>query len=245
MLTRFGLLGIFWLNMVAGVESPAGEKVIRILPLGDSITQGGRRGRAEYTYRWPLFKLLVDAGVKFDFIGSCDTGLHRDFKWPDAYKGIPFDRDHEGVYGIRTAKAWARLPEAATKWPAPPDIVLIHLGTNDQKARDLEKEFKEPMRKIIRFLREQNPHVVILLGQLMFNDSPGAFRIMACISELRKELDTKASPVRVVLHYQGWHERPTDPEADTFDWAHPNPRGQEKMARRWFEAMKPWLHNRE
>lgn len=73
-------------------------KPIRILCLGDSITQGGRNDRAEYTYRWPLFCMLVEDGVDFDFIGSLDTGRDKDPKWLEAYKGKTFDLDHEGVF---------------------------------------------------------------------------------------------------------------------------------------------------
>ncbi len=223
-----------------GTESSAPPPA-RIVCIGDSITQGGRRDREEYTYRWPLFQMLVDAGVRFDFIGSQRGGLHPDAEWPKEYQGVPFDPDHEGVYGIRTRAALERLPAAMARWPAPPDIALIHLGTNDQNAADLEREFKAPLRRIIELLREKNPRVIVLLGHLMMNDSPGAFRIMAVVSELRKEMDTPTSPVRVVHHYQGWIEEPGREDSDTFDWAHPNPRGQRKMAEQWFAALQPWL----
>ena len=214
---------------------------VRILCLGDSITQGGKNDRAEYTYRWPLFCMLVDAEVDFDFIGSLDTGLNKDAKWPETYKGKPFDLDHEGIYGIKTRDALNRLPEASKQWDGIPDIALIHLGSNDKGEDNPVDDVKEPLRKIIEFLREQNPDIVILLGHLLSNDDPNAFRVMAVVSELRKEMDTEKSPVRVVQHYRNWHENPGLPNTDTFDWAHPNPQGQKKMADCWFEAMQPWL----
>jgi hypothetical protein len=54
-------------------------------------------------------------------------------------------------------------------------------------------------------------------------------------------LNTKASLVVAVDHYKGWVEDPSQPETDTFDWAHPNPRSQEKMAWNGFNAMRPYL----
>ena len=191
---------------------------VRILCLGDSITQGGKNDRAEYTYRWPLFCMLVDAEVDFDFIGSLDTGLNKDAKWPETYKGKPFDLDHEGIYGIKTRDALNRLPEASKQWDGIPDIALIHLGSNDKGEDNPVDDVKEPLRKIIEFLREQNPDIVILLGHLLSNDDPNAFRVMAVVSELRKEMDTEKSPVRVVQHYRNWHENPGLPNTDTFDW---------------------------
>jgi hypothetical protein len=221
-------------------EKPS-DHVIRILPLGDSITQGGKRDREEYTYRWPLFCMLVDNGVKFDFIGSRNTGLQEDAVWPSEYKGIPFDPDHEGYYGIKTARMLEKLPEAIPHWAGPPDIVLIHLGTNDQGASDHRKAVADPLREIITLLRRQNPKVVILLGHLNFNASKGASAIRPLVEELAREMSTDQSAVITVHHYEGWHERPREDESDTFDWAHPNPKGQKKMAEKWFEAMRPFL----
>jgi lysophospholipase L1-like esterase len=226
--------------VASGATDGPGDRPIRILPLGDSITQGGRRDRAEHTYRWPLFCRLVEAGVAFDFIGSRDGGLHADARWPAEHRGVPFDPDHEGYYGRRTGTMADDLARVVPRWSAPPDIALIHLGTNDQKADDLDAAIIEPLGRIVAQLREANPQVVVLLGHLNFNGG-AALRIRPRVEALAEALDTPASPVRTVHHYRGWVEDPRADDADTFDWAHPNPRGQARMAERWHEAMLPWL----
>lgn len=235
---------------------------IRILPLGDSITQGGRTDREEYTYRLPLQRMLSEAGYDYDFIGSMNKGLNGDAKWPDV-NGKPFDMDHEGHYGWKTAAVRDKLAGWLAKYPAAPDIVLIHLGTNDQGAakaattqaaddpkktvtdEKLERELYgeaivKPLSDMIGMLREKNPNVVVLVGHLNFNYVAGP-RIRKYVEEMAKELSTEQSPVITVHHYKGWLENPGIPNTDTFDWAHPNPQGQEKMAKAWFEAMKPYL----
>lgn len=235
---------------------------IRILPLGDSITQGGRNDREEYTYRWPLFRMMKEAGYEFDFIGSMNSGLHSDAKWPDV-AGVPFDMNHEGHYGWKTAAVRDKLAEWMKGYSAPPDVVLIHLGTNDQGAANaattqsaedpqkkvidekLERELftaaiVQPLKDMIAMLRQSNPKVVVLVGHLNFNDGSGP-RIRTYVEEMAQELTTEQSPVVTVHHYRGWVEKPELPDSDTFDWAHPNPSGQEKMARNWFDAMKPFL----
>ena len=210
----------------------------RILCVGDSITQGGRADRPEYTYRYPLQQKLHAAGIPFDFIGSRQAGLQPDATWPEVAPGVPFDPDHEGYYGNTTAEVVRKVEAAWTADSPTPDIVLIHLGTNDQKASDYVETVQAPLRQFIDFIRGKNPHVVILLGHLNFNDSEGAAAIRPLVQALAEDLSTEASPIATVAHYEGWQENPDQPDTDTFDWAHPNPQGQEKMATRWFTSIQ-------
>jgi lysophospholipase L1-like esterase len=234
------LVALLLLLLVAGCANAAREqRPVRLLPLGDSITQGGRRDREEYTYRYPLFCMLTEAGVDFDFIGSMQRGLHADATWPDCH-GVPFDPDHEGHYGWKTARVREELAGWMETYPAPPDIALIHLGTNDQKAQDRRETIIEPLRGIIGILREANPNVVVLVGHLNFNGG-AALKIRPLVEEMAAEMSTERSPVITVHHYRGWIEHPRIEDTDTFDWAHPNPKGQRKMAAGWFQAMKPYL----
>lgn len=225
----------------AGASVAASQKVapIRILPLGDSITQGGRADRAEYTYRYPLFYRLKDAGYNVDFIGSMHGGLNGEAKWPDI-NGVAFDLDHEGHYGWKTAQARDKLREWMATYPAPPDIALIHLGTNDQSSKDFQSDIITPLRDMVAMLREKNPRVTVLIGHLNFNGG-SALQIRPLVEQLAREMSTTASPVATVNHFEGWHEKPDEDGSDTFDWAHPNPQGQRKMAQKWFDAMKPHL----
>jgi acyl-CoA thioesterase I len=219
--------------------APAAGRAIRILPLGDSITQGGRTDRPEYTYRYPLFYRLKGAGYDIDFIGSEKAGLQPEATWP-ARNGVPFDPDHEGHYGWKTAQVHDKLGAWLAAYPDPPDIVLVHLGTNDQGAADYGQAVVRPLREMIALLRAKNPRVVVLVGHLAFNGG-AALKIRPLVEAMARELDTPASPVVTVAHYTGWRENPDATDSDTFDWAHPNPRGQQKMAEKWFAAMTPHL----
>ena len=232
------LLAAFWAVPVTTMGGePESPEAVRIVCIGDSITQGGKRDRKEYTYRYPLFQMLTDADVPFDFIGTRDRGLHVDAKWPD-YKDRTFDADHEGYYGAKTAKVRDKLKDNLKALP-PADIALIHLGTNDQKSEDHRATILQPLKEIIALLRERNPEVTVLIGHLNFNGG-AALKIRPIVEEIT-ELSTDRSRVATVHHYEGWSERPTAPDTDTFDWAHPNPQGQHKMAKKWFAAMRPNL----
>jgi lysophospholipase L1-like esterase len=221
------------------IPEKQGSRPIRILPLGDSITQGGRNDRPEYTYRYPLYYMLKDAGYDVGFVGSLTTGLEETATWPDR-NGVAFDPRHEGHYGWTTAEARDHLAQWMTTYAAPPDIVLIDLGSNDQDARDYRAAIFEPLKDIVAKLREKNPNVVVLLGHIISNGRK-ARSTRPLYEELARETSTPASPVVTVLHYKNWHERPGLPYSDTFDWSHPNLSGQKKMAGNYFAAMRPYL----
>lgn len=95
---------------------------LKILPLGDSITHGFNginypNGSIPGGYRRDLRNRLAFAGIPHDFLGSRTDNA-----------GTGMDPHHEGHPGFRTDQALSKL----TSWLAGnPDIVLMHLGTND------------------------------------------------------------------------------------------------------------------
>ncbi len=46
-----------------------------------------------------------------------------------------------------------------------------------------------------------------------------------------------AVAVMVRFDFQGWVANPRVPTTHTFDWLHPNPSGQKKMARAWLKTL--------
>jgi lysophospholipase L1-like esterase len=222
----------------AGPLPAAARQMPRLVCIGDSITQGGKRDRTELTYRWPLAGLFHAAGLNIDFVGSRRQGLHADAVWPDR-EGQPFDADHEGYYGAKTASVRDKLVATLPTFSAP-DIALIHLGTNDQKATDHAAAVAGPLEEIIGLLRARNPRVTVLLGHLNFN-AGNALTIRPLVEDVAARLTTPESPVVTLHHYRGWRENPKGDSPDTFDWAHPNPSGQKKMADAWFSALQSFL----
>ena len=236
----FNLLIIFLMMLPACSSPPKNSSPVCILPLGDSITQGGKIDRDEFTYRYPLYCMLKEANVDFKFIGSLTTGLEEESEWPK-YKGKEIDLHHEGHYGWQTAAANEKLDEWIPKWESAPDIALIHLGSNDRASEDYNKAIVEPLKEIICKLRKLNTEVVVLVGHLNFNDDTNSTKIRQLVEKMAEEISTTNSPVITVHHYKGWIDNPDKENSDTFDWAHPNPNGQKKMAEKWYETMKPYL----
>jgi lysophospholipase L1-like esterase len=199
------------------------ENAIRIINIGDSITQGGLIGREEYTYRLPLYRSLKKHHIPADFIGTRRTGVSNEFKWPP-----DFDLDHEGFYGATTAEVSKQLKSDLKKLAAP-DIAIIDLGSNDEHS-DITKNVIIPLTTIIFELRLKNPNIKIILVQI-----PGFWRNLILhyqIWLLSFKLSTINSPITTVPLYLVWHN-----QKDTFDGDHPNISGQNKMAQLLFPTL--------
>ena len=220
------LLCVFVVLLVrASVAADApGTKPVRIMPVGDSITEGGK---AFPTYRYPLAKKLADAGFKVEFVGSRQS---------DSPAGV---LRHEG-YGGKNAEFLATVIGKSFK-EHPADLVLIHSGHNhfiEEKPVDGIAAATEAM---IKTVREINPRVTVLVAEVITSGKLPKYSYIPQLNEaLRKlaaRLDTPAQRV-IAVNQAGGFDWKTDTIADM---VHPNERGAEKMAACWFEALKPLL----
>lgn len=222
---------------VNGISTANGDYTMRIVCIGDSITQGRGTEPQTQSYRYPLWKMLVDDNAYFDLVGSMTGGFDGDPDWPD-YMGLPFDRDHEGHWGWTTDG----IRDNLIGWLAgyTPDIALILLGTNDTGTGDTVADIKEEMRDIVDILRADNPDVIIIIGQ-PFQEWDPFPALAAAYADLAAEETEPNSPVSVVAHAPGWISNPDLPGTHTVDWVHPNVEGDLKLATNWFEAMEPYI----
>lgn len=206
----------------------------KILMVGDSITQGGNKTN-EYTYRYSLFKLLVDGQTCFDFIGTKTEPHRKIFTWP-TYHGLPFDKHHQAYYGIKTADLLLRLQESLPSIE-PPDIVLLHIGTNDRKTDNIIKDFKLPLWHIIELLHQKSSDSQIYISLLNQKYDKKIKKIRTLIQDAVHHYNDKGYKIYAVDHSKDWKERPKKPNSDTIDWVHPNLFGQNKMAKDWYQAI--------
>lgn len=239
------LLSVALLISCAGQAKDSAR--LSILPLGDSITQGEVHMAS---YRYPLWKKLVDANVPFDFVGSIqkrqDKYTDQEEVLPPSYRGFVFDSDHEGHFAwaaeeiiqgrvVDDGSGRGKLKNWVKKYPV--DLVLMHLGTNDAFHRDDVQSTVQELEDIVKILRRKNPNVVILMAKLIpASRKPGddlaVEALNAEIPGLVTRLNSESSPVILVDHYTGF-----DAEKDTYDGVHPNQSGEEKMAETWFQAI--------
>ena len=109
------------------------------MPLGDSITEAANDPAGLMpSYRRDLWADLQAANYDVDFVGS-RAGVYDKSNQPAGEHNPPgsFDKDHEGHWGWRVDEILsgrpASYPGDLTQWAGShrPDVVLMHLGTND------------------------------------------------------------------------------------------------------------------
>jgi lysophospholipase L1-like esterase len=220
-LLLFLSLQIFYSNAYA--KNTCLNKQIKIVAIGDSITQGGSQPN-EYTYRLPLSMMLKKAGYDVDFIGTQHFGQDKSFKWP-----ADFDNEHEGFYGKPATYVAERLKVNLAKISSP-DLALIHLGAGGLSYRNVSKPVFIPLHSIISQLREKNPKVRILISEFHLSGVK-AWYLRLNLILLAKYESTSESPVDSVPDYVGVNAN------DTIDGIHPSLSGQKKMANAWFNSI--------
>ncbi len=208
------------------IEPEPTPPAVRVLALGDSITQAGN---GHPGYRRELWFLLQAGGYEVDFIGS-----HRSFhkSVPDKY--LDFDLDHEGHWAWEAGEVKNQLSGWLSGYT--PDLVLMHLGTNDFDLGQSNASTISELGAIIDKLRQDNPRVNILLATIIPMKDKDTSSLNREIVKLAQSRDQSTSRVKIVDQYSGYN-----PYTDSYDQWHPNSAGEEKMADKWYAAMRPFL----
>lgn len=223
----------------------------KIVAIGDSITQSNLE---HASYRYPLWKKLIDGGYDFDLVGtqhvnSNQTAGTGSVTGPqvgqDDYKGKSFDPDHEGYWGETAGQVLTRLQTSLltlTNDGKAPDVALIHLGTNDMLATgDSATKVQgaiSSIEDIIDLLRVQNPNVAVIVAKVIpyASDSSGQIVLLNdVIDKLDETKGTADSPVVIVDQYTGFN---ATVGVDSFDGIHPNASGEEKIASKFFGELQ-------
>ena len=223
--------GILLLSFFNGTNASP----IKILPLGDSITCASKY---KVSYRYPLWKMLVDAGEKVEFVGSQTLKGNGSREW-DTYKNLPFPAKNEGHSGWRADQILNGLrngEKGLSKWleSSNPDIVLLHLGTNDTHQKQTPESTRDDIHEIIKMLRDKNPRIKIVLAQIIpVSTIPTVPYLNKLLAQLADTVSEPNSPVISVDMHTGFNIN-TDMQKDKI---HPNAKGEIKMAQHWFKAL--------
>jgi len=212
---------------------PAAE-TCRILPLGDSITEGliANQNSSEGGYRVPLFELAIEAGKDITFVGT--RGNNAIDNPPDTVAGVPFPPDHEGTSGIKIQG----LLDRNNLYDDDPHIVLLHIGTNDLFQNELSGSDAR-LELLVDEITTALPNALVAVAKLIplparetqlatFNDE--------YVADLVAEKAAAGAHVILVDHFTGYPDGSELP-----DGVHPNAAGYDRMGATWYAAIESYL----
>jgi len=201
---------------------------IRIMPLGDSITAGPGCWRAKLWHQ-----LQTTGYTNIDFVGGVSDG-------GGCNPGYSYDFDHEGHSGYSATGIADQNQLPPWLDAAKPDIVLMHLGTNDMWGGYIPLANKlAAYTKLVGQMRANNPTMKIIVAQIIPMSAAACATCPADVAALDQAipgwaagLTTTQSPIAVADLWTGY-----DAVADNIDGVHPNDTGFQKMANSWYPVL--------
>jgi hypothetical protein len=178
---------------------------------------------------WRAFlwqELRMNGIMNFDFVGQQNGG-------PDCGVGM-FDSDLQAMSGIIITDIPASTYAAWFKANLP-DVVLMHFGGADLLSG---KPIAGVMKAYSTFLEQAriaNPKIILLIAQHTPEGKDTVLELNADIATWAPQNSTAASPVVAVDLYTGILP------SDESDGVHLNAVGSQKVADRWYAALKPFF----
>lgn len=203
------------------------DRPLKIMPLGASSTVGARSPETG-GYRGFLGRMLAVDRIAYDFVGSQQQG--------PAWMA---DRDHEGHGGttmpdiLPSVPGWIRATH--------PDVVLLHVGTNDLLRGAGGAETAARLQKVLVAIwgaedGRPDPYVVVA----------GVWAPMRAKLQAKNDYTVRGAALVTTLRARGNPVTYVDTAnllaiGNVADGLHPNPSGYELVARVWEREIKRYL----
>ncbi len=196
--------------------------IIRIMPLGDSITVGlGSSSSAGYRLR--LWRDGKAAHWQFTFVGSQSSGP----------VGLP-EKQHEGHPGWRIDQISAHIVSWLQTYQ--PNIVLLQIGSNDIIQNYYPQMAIQRLAHLLEQITTTLLHIIVIVAQVtplrnpILNAQVVAYN--HAIPGLVESFDARG---RHVAYVDMYHAIPVSALGDGI---HPNTVGYTMMAAVWYSALR-------
>lgn len=206
---------------------------LRIMPVGDSITEGA--GGTKAGYRYFLERDLIADGYAVDYVGDiqvnpCDELL---------------DKDHSGHSGWQlgaTGAGYASIQDHIGTWldnlSEKPDFILLHAGTNDAKRGEPLTDLPEALGSILDIIAAKAPNAHVIVTTVLKRTDTGNWTGgYGWDSNIDENFNAKIPEVVAAhggkVHFLDMRSKLTQPGDFSSDGLHPNDSGYLKMADAW------------
>ncbi|RYZ08368.1 MAG: endoglucanase [Myxococcales bacterium] len=217
---------------------PTNGDPCKLMPLGDSITDGVGSSADKPSYRYELFRLALMAQKKLTFVGSGQNG-------PQMVDGSPFPRNHEGHSGWTIDDGGGRegLYPKIEGWlnATSPHIVTLMIGTNDVNIElDLPNASKR-LGLLIDRITATVPNALVVVAKIVPTTNDGKNqRVMAyndAIPALVKARADVGKHVTSVDMYGAFTKNASYKSEYMNDELHPKDAGYTVMANTWYPVI--------
>ena len=183
------------------------DSINKIMPLGASRVEGARP--VFESYRYELWKQLVDGGWEFDYIGTRDDKS----SYPN-YASQSVDNDHAGRGGGTSGQILDGLPGWIDHTGAPDIVLFSSPGGNDALQNLSYSDAVDNINSIIDVLQEANPNITIIMEQLaparselMTGDLANYFdQLQTDVIQIAQDQTTSTSSVLLVDMATGFND---------------------------------------
>ena len=203
----------------------ANSTVIKIMPLGDSITYGVGSSTGG-GYRFPLWNDLRLRGFPIDFVGSVQSGP------------ASFDRENEGHPGWKINQIAAKVVSWLLTYR--PSIILLHIGTNDFVKNDKPAQAPRRLSQLLNLITSTLPGAIVIVAQILpLMRRPGLnAEVIAYNATIPSIVQTEVAQRKHVQYVDMYHAVPASLLPDQI---HPNDAGYVLMEKVWLYALLPLL----
>ena len=163
---------LIFITFFMSVKMMANEKILRIMPLGDSITAGYTDNSAwnhpfEHGYRAPLYTRLTKARIPFKFVGQSAEPMNKKFGDPTHGNIIFPKRDLKalGQDGHRGYGGWSipKIQKNISQWMKEdkPDIILLLIGING-----INPKSPQQLESLVQTIYQADENVQVIVAQI-------------------------------------------------------------------------------
>jgi lysophospholipase L1-like esterase len=195
------------------------SSTLRILPFGDSITYGIGSSTTS-SYRGDLQSDLGVLGHSYQFVGSQSSG-----SMPQ-----PANEGHPGWQINQLAGI-----EPCTIYTYGPNVVLLHIGTNDLNAFNDLGNAPGRLKSLISAILRDDPTATVLVGSLM--GTTASAQIAANMVTFNQQSTAMVNQMQGAGSHVAWVDMSAVQTSDLSDGLHPNDAGYAKMAYAWSNAI--------